>query len=232
LTLIAHPYWSNLVYEDLANLGGYVGIEVYNTGCDVEVAKGYSSMHWDSLLSLQRLVWGLAVDDAHRYTVHPIDADGGWTWVRLREENPAAVLKALRKGEFYSSMAPGIEFFKCSKSRLEMESTPVSRVDIIAPKGKGLSISLELISKLLKAWKNPEERKLCEELIVNLDCSEEKGEREIYLDTKKGEKLTVRTEDEGITRFDLRKELKYSYLRVELTDIKGRHAWVNPIFPS
>lgn len=38
LIFIAYPYWSNLVYEDPFRLEGYVGVEVCNTGCDVEVA--------------------------------------------------------------------------------------------------------------------------------------------------------------------------------------------------
>ncbi|MEM2939889.1 MAG: PHP domain-containing protein, partial [Candidatus Bathyarchaeia archaeon] len=76
LAFIAHPYWSNLVHEDLDKLEGYVGIEIYNTGCDVEVAKGYSLIHWDGLLTLSRKTWGIAVDDSHRYFKPPIDADG------------------------------------------------------------------------------------------------------------------------------------------------------------
>jgi len=232
LTFIAHPYWSNLVYEDLWHINGYVGVEVYNTGCDVEVAKGHSSMHWDSLLSSHKPVWSLAVDDAHRYTTYPIDADGGWIWIDVENQNPEAVLKALRKGKFYSSMAPRIDLFSFSHGCLQIESTPIFRADIIAPNGKGFSISIEFLSKLLEAWKNPEERRPFEELIANLDCVEGKGEREIYIDTKKGERLIIEARGESITRLQLKKDFKYPYLRVELTDREGRHAWVNPIFLS
>jgi len=231
LTLIAHPYWSNMVHEDLANLEGYAGIEVYNTGCDVEVAKGYSSMHWDNLLSLRRPIWGLAVDDAHRYTVYPIDADGGWIWIRVEEEEPHAVLKALKKGEFYSSMAPQIRLFNFSNGCLDVESTPVSRVDIMAPDGRGMSITAGLISEFLKSWRDPHERSVYNS-IDNMDCLEERGKREIYMETKKNERLMVKIEGEGITKLVFKREFKYSYFRVELTDGEGRHAWANPVFSS
>ena len=105
LAIIAHPSWSSLVHEDLMALKGYVGIEVYNTGCDVEVAKGYATTYWDHLLSSGVECWGFAVDDAHRYYVPPIDADGGWVWLE-NAGDPETAMKSLKTGQFYSSTGP------------------------------------------------------------------------------------------------------------------------------
>jgi len=48
---------------------------VYNSGCDVDTSKGLSSIYRDDALSNREMVYGVAVDDSHRYVYPPIDAD-------------------------------------------------------------------------------------------------------------------------------------------------------------
>ncbi|MEM2849294.1 MAG: hypothetical protein QXI36_03350, partial [Candidatus Bathyarchaeia archaeon] len=95
LTFIAHPYWSSLTVEDLLRLKNYLGVEVYNTGCDVECAKGFSMVHWDGVLVTSKLIYGLAVDDAHRYLTPPIDALGGWIWVKTEAPSIESIVYSL-----------------------------------------------------------------------------------------------------------------------------------------
>ena len=71
------------------------GIEVYNAGCELEVGRGLSSVHWDDVLETGRLCFGIAADDSH----HPgFDSDHAWVWARAPERSQPAVLEALATG--------------------------------------------------------------------------------------------------------------------------------------
>ena len=233
LTFIAHPYWSGLLHEDLIRLEGYIGIEIYNTGCDVEVAKGYSLTHWDNLLSSRRKIWGLAVDDSHRYFLLPIDADGGWIWINVDDMNPDEILKSIREGRFYSSMAPKIIVFRYESNYLRIESSPISRINIITVNGEGFSLYLETIERFINDWRDPYKRKLlCKKLVRDFDYVSEASKQEIYLETINNEKLAIEIKNKGIVKFEVKeakKENKYPYVRIEVIDKKGRYAWINPI---
>ena len=47
---LAHTYWSGLRTEQWEACEGLVGIEVWNTGCELEIGRGDSSVHWDEAL--------------------------------------------------------------------------------------------------------------------------------------------------------------------------------------
>ena len=80
-------------------------LEVWNGGCEREIARGGSEPHWDDALQRGRHLFGLAADDSH----HPgHDSDLAWTWIRAVERTPDAVLDALRTGAFYASAGPAI----------------------------------------------------------------------------------------------------------------------------
>ena len=96
----AHPYWSNLVVDDLLALEGIIGLEVYNTNTDVDVAKGDSGVHWDGCLSTGRPLFGIANDDTHWRLE---DNGRAWTMLRMDAPDPAAVVRALGDGAFYAS---------------------------------------------------------------------------------------------------------------------------------
>lgn len=230
LTFIAHPYWSGLVHEDLVQLEGYIGIEVYNTGCDVEVAKGYSLTHWDNLLSSHRKIWGLAVDDSHTYFFPTKDADGGWIWINVDDASPDKILKSMREGRFYATTAPKIVTLKYEPNHLQIKSSPISRLNIVTANGRGLSISLKTIVSLIKDWKDSHKRKLLRDKLVNdFDYIYEESKQKIYLETVRNEKFIIEMKDKGMIKFEAKKEFKYSYMRIEVIDEKGRYAWINPI---
>ena len=103
---LAHTYWSGLRTEQWEDCQGLLGIEVWNTGCELEVGRGDSSLHWDEALERGRDFFALATDDSH----HPgFDSGFAWTWVRAAEKSQAAVLDALRSGSFYGSTGPRID---------------------------------------------------------------------------------------------------------------------------
>jgi hypothetical protein len=47
---LAHPYWSGVTPGTLELAESVTGIEVYNAGCQLEVGRGLSTVHWDELL--------------------------------------------------------------------------------------------------------------------------------------------------------------------------------------
>jgi hypothetical protein len=62
---------------------------------------------WDRILSSGKLIYGLAVDDAH-YFKRPEDKAAprpgqGWVYVRAARLESRALIEALERGDFYSS---------------------------------------------------------------------------------------------------------------------------------
>ena len=47
---LAHTYWSGLRTEQWEDCEGLYGIEVWNSGCELELGRGDSSIHWDEAL--------------------------------------------------------------------------------------------------------------------------------------------------------------------------------------
>jgi hypothetical protein len=228
LAIIAHPSWSSLVHEDLACLKGYAGIEVYNTGCDVEVAKGYAVTQWDSLLSSGFKCWGYAVDDAHRYSIPPIDADGGWVWVKNADDS-VTILKLLKTGQFYSSTGPEIKALEMSDHVVCLKSTPVFRVNMVSHDGRGLCIDMKNLQVLLKAWKEPTERKGMTRMYNHVEANVEGEITTAYLDGRAW-KAKIIFSTKGIEQLKVEGNLFRRYVRMETSDKRGKTAWTNPMF--
>ena len=97
IAFLAHPYERGAIPGRLELPTNVVGIEVFNAGCELEVGRGLSSVHWDELLDAGRVCPAIATDDSH----HPgFDSDHAWTWVRAAEHSAAAELRALATGSF------------------------------------------------------------------------------------------------------------------------------------
>ena len=227
LAIIAHPSWSSLVHEDLTALKGYVGIEVYNTGCDVEVAKGYATTHWDHLLSSGVECWGFAVDDAHRYFVPPIDADMGWICLQ-NTSNPERAIELLRMGQFYSSTGPAIKALEMSNSLVRLKSTPVTRVNVVSHNGRGTCIDMDNLRWLLKAWKKPVERQRMTRMYSSVEANIEDKITTAFLDSKAW-KAKIVFNSKGIEQLEIESRVFSKYIRVEALDKRGKTAWTKPI---
>jgi hypothetical protein len=112
---VNHPnfIWSVRLH-DLAQLPDSVLLEVANAhtgvnnagdGADFTSAEGV----WDWLLSRGKTVFAVADDDAHSF--RPADADRfdltrpgrGWIMVRADTLTDAAILRAIKRGDFYAS---------------------------------------------------------------------------------------------------------------------------------
>jgi hypothetical protein len=140
LSMIAHPSWNGVSWVDLKDMANdLIGLEVWNTGCDVEIGRGLSEVQWDDLLSRGFKLWGMAVDDAHRYYR---DAMKGWVVVKAASRTPGAIRQALIKGHFYSSTGPAIYDLKMQKDRIYIKTSPVKRMDLVSNPMRGVTVQV------------------------------------------------------------------------------------------
>ncbi|MGC9334008.1 MAG: CehA/McbA family metallohydrolase [Anaerolineae bacterium] len=132
LVCMAHPYWSGQCSAHLTAVEGCFALEVYNGGCEVDDAKGFSHVHWDDLLAAGRRLWGLAVDDAH-WRTGDRDAGLGWVWVKAPALTQQAILDALAQGSFYASSGPEIYSLDldASHARITVRCSPAVAIDFV-----------------------------------------------------------------------------------------------------
>jgi hypothetical protein len=136
LPYIAHTYWSGLRTEQWWDCAGLLGLEVWNTGCELELGRGDASIHWDEALEHGRPLQGLATDDSH----HPgYDSGFAWTWVRCAERSETAVLSALREGLFYGSTGPEIRGVEVSDDEVVVRCSPAASVTLYCGRTRGAS---------------------------------------------------------------------------------------------
>jgi hypothetical protein len=134
LPYLAHTYWSGLRTEQWEACEGLLGIEVWNSGCELEVGRGDSSLHWDEALERGRPLQALATDDCH----HPgYDSGFAWTMVRAAEKTQEAVLGALRAGHFYSSTGPTIESVELDAGAVTVRCSPAASVTLYSSRCRG-----------------------------------------------------------------------------------------------
>ena len=131
---LAHTYWSGLRTEQWWDCPGLLGIEVWNSGCELELGRGDSSIHWDEALERGRMIYALATDDSH----HPgYDSGFAWTWVRVPEKTQEAVLDALRTGMFYGSTGPEIRDIEVSDGDVVVHCSPAASVTLYSGRWRG-----------------------------------------------------------------------------------------------
>ena len=133
---LAHPYWTGAIPGSLELPETVSGIEVYNAGCELEIGRGLSAVHWDELLEAGRPCFALATDDSH----HPgFDSDLAWTWVRS-EPTAAGVLDALRTGCFYGTTGPRITSVSAGGGAVEVQCDPCQSVTVVFGVSSGAAV--------------------------------------------------------------------------------------------
>jgi hypothetical protein len=115
---INHPnYGWAISPDDLKKIERDRLFEIFNGHPLVNNAGGggYPSLEevWDILLTGGKLLYGIAVDDAHHFK-RPYDPDAsrpgrGWVVVRAEKLQPEAILAAMERGDFYASTGVEIE---------------------------------------------------------------------------------------------------------------------------
>ena len=135
---LAHPYWTGATPGGFELPENVAGIEVWNAGCELEVGRGLSSVHWDELLETGVRCFGLVTDDSH----HPgFDSGHGWTWLRVPERTPEAVLGGLAAGSFYGSSGPVLHDVAVDGEAVEVRCTPARSVTLVSGRTEGAAVN-------------------------------------------------------------------------------------------
>jgi len=172
--IIAHPYWCGHSLKHLRPMRGAIAVEAYNATC-TKIGKGFSSVQWDDLLDIGRVLGGVAVDDTHGGR----DIFMGWTKIKAERLTTEAIMKALRNGCYYASCGPVIEYFGITNGVAKVFCSAACEVHFISRRSSGCVV---------------------------------------YADD--GEDITA-------AEFPLYDGIRY--VRAEVVDREGRHAWTNPI---
>ncbi|MFM2356938.1 MAG: hypothetical protein RLZZ528_2674 [Pseudomonadota bacterium] len=130
---IAHPQWSGLTLADARGIEAAHAVEVYNHGCWAGCDRPDGFAINDLLLSEGRKLSLCATDDAH---FHEPDHFGGWVMVKAEENDPDALLAALKAGTYYSSQGPEIRRVEITDTSVIVECSAASSV-IIQGTGTG-----------------------------------------------------------------------------------------------
>ena len=103
-------------HKDIVQIEGATLLEVYNgwPGSNSEGAPGkYSGEEiWDNVLSTGKIIYGIAVDDAHHYSdfTHTMANPGrGWIVVDAENLTSKSIIDSLIAGKFYFSTGIDIE---------------------------------------------------------------------------------------------------------------------------
>lgn len=105
LPILAHPAWSVMTPEEMFELHGFAGAEIYNTisGYPWNPGRAESNYYWDIWAKGGKLVRCVAGDDSHRYQGEHLRA---FTMVNAPALNREAILGAIDRGDFYASCGP------------------------------------------------------------------------------------------------------------------------------
>jgi len=119
---VAHPQWSGLSVADARSLAAAHAVETYNHGCAMGADRPDGFHTLDLLLTEGRRLTLCATDDAH---FNEPDHFGGWVMVRAVENDPEALVAALKAGAFYSSQGPELRNIVLTEDHITVESSAV-----------------------------------------------------------------------------------------------------------
>lgn len=106
---------------------------------------------WDTILSSGKLIYGIAVDDAHTFKQpwNKASAQPGRGWVVVRTDRlaGAAIMAALERGDFYASTGVELTDYQASAKEIvvtiKQEPSIKYRVEFIGKGGRVLKESIE-----------------------------------------------------------------------------------------
>ena len=152
---INHPnYRWAITAEDLKQVSNYKLFEIFNGHPYVNNLGGGGMPGleevWDMILSSGKLVYGIAVDDAHHFK-RPWDKTAalpgqGWVVVRAEKLSAPVILQAMVRGDFYASTGVELEDYLVDEKSITIKIKDVKpkqvtryRVQFIGKEGVILS---------------------------------------------------------------------------------------------
>ena len=133
---INHPnfHWA-ITRDELSQVQRTKLLEIFNGHPTVnnEGGGGVPGLEevWDFLLSSGKLIYGIAVDDAHQFK-RPWARDAarpgqGWVNVSAERLTPRAILDAMERGEFYASTGVVLTSYHADEKSINVAIKPTDR---------------------------------------------------------------------------------------------------------
>lgn len=140
---IPHPEWYGLTVADAETIPGAHAVEVYNHTSQVRQARGGGAYYLDDLLKTGRRINALAADDAHWVVKDDEnrDAFGGWVMVKAEQNEPEALLAALKNGNYYSTQGPTIGNIALDGDTVKIECSAAIQIMVVGRGSKNEAIS-------------------------------------------------------------------------------------------
>lgn len=142
---LPHPGWYQLTLADAATIPEAHAMEVFNAGCELMHSRGDGSYLIDGLLNQGRHILITAVDDSH---MHLPDIALGWVLVHAAERTPAAVVRALKEGNYYSSNGASLYCLSLEGKTLHVECSAAKEILV---NGQGYSNAFAYGESITKA---------------------------------------------------------------------------------
>jgi predicted metal-dependent phosphoesterase TrpH len=127
---INHPnYRWAITAEDLKQVSNYKLFEIFNGHPYVNNLGGGGAPSleeiWDTILSSGKLVYGIAVDDAHHFK-RPWDKTAalpgrGWVVVRAEQLSATSILQSMEQGDFYASTGVELEDYSVDEKSITIK---------------------------------------------------------------------------------------------------------------
>lgn len=162
LACFNHPVWSLNTPEDYIGVENLWGVEVYNTGCNINGYCENAQPMFDMARKCPRLM-PVCSDDNHL----DYDMFGGFSMLKMRELSYENVIRAMEKGDMYSSSGPLIEELYFEDGFVCIKSSPAVSITVVTDArfrayasdkdGKLTQARLD-ISKYIERAKNPDYR--------------------------------------------------------------------------
>lgn len=124
---VAHPGWNGVTIADAMSLKDFDAIEIYNHGHMNDCDRGNGWLFADLMANKGYRFSTTAGDDAHFHSHRP-DTLGGWVHVKAESLDPVSLLRALKRGHFYSSTGPFIHHIAFTRNDIVIECDPAVAV--------------------------------------------------------------------------------------------------------
>ncbi len=126
-----HPVWSLQESEDLRDIRGLWGTEVFNFSATIDGTDGNQGFMYDVLLRDGNRLFCTATDDNHN--VYPFgheqcDSFGGYIVIRAEKLDYPTIIGAMERGDFYASTGPQIHDLYIEDGKVKVTCSPARHI--------------------------------------------------------------------------------------------------------
>lgn len=131
IAILAHPAWSLNTPDQILPLKNVDAIEIYNSVSNVhESRRADSSLIVDMLACRRRYYPLVAADDTHYYEEG--EACFAYIMVEAEDNSREALLRAIRKGNFYATEGPEVHLIKNEDGSFTVKCSPCDEIFVFS----------------------------------------------------------------------------------------------------